>query len=60
MLAPLQMQIDTAENGKQALEMLEAHTYDLVFMDRMMPVMDGVEATVGSVSGKRAVRSMRS
>ena len=45
LLAPLQMQIDTAENGKQALEMLEAHTYDLVFMDHMMPVMDGVEAT---------------
>lgn len=45
LLAPLQMQIDTAENGKQALEMLEAKAYDLVFMDHMMPIMDGVEAT---------------
>lgn len=45
LLTPLQMQIDTAENGKQALEMLEAKAYDLVFMDHMMPIMDGVEAT---------------
>ena len=45
LLAPLQMQIDTAENGKQALEMLEAKAYDLVFMDHMMPIMDGIEAT---------------
>lgn len=45
LLAPLQMQIDTAENGKQALEMICSNKYDLVFMDHMMPVMDGIEAT---------------
>lgn len=45
LLAPLQMQIDTAENGKQAIEKIETCTYDLVFMDHMMPIMDGVEAT---------------
>lgn len=45
LLAPLQMQIDTAENGKQALDMIGNKRYDLVFMDHMMPIMDGVEAT---------------
>jgi len=45
LLEPLGMQIDTAANGKQALEMIKASRYDLIFMDHMMPVMDGVEAT---------------
>ena len=45
LLAPLKMQIDTAENGKQALEQILAKKYDLIFMDHMMPVMDGIEAT---------------
>ena len=45
LLEPLKMQIDTAENGKQALEMICSKKYDLIFMDHMMPVMDGMEAT---------------
>ena len=45
LLAPLKMQIDTAENGKQALDMICRKKYDLVFMDHMMPIMDGIEAT---------------
>lgn len=45
LLAPLQMQIDTAENGKQALEKIKENKYDLIFMDHMMPIMDGIEAT---------------
>ena len=45
LLEPLQMHIDTAENGRQALEKIGNKKYDMVFMDHMMPVMDGVEAT---------------
>ncbi len=45
LLGPLQMQIETAESGKQAIEMTQKNRYDLVFMDHMMPIMDGVEAT---------------
>ena len=45
LLEPLQMQIDMADNGKKALKMLENKQYDLIFMDHMMPVMDGVETT---------------
>lgn len=37
------IQIDEAESGMQALEMTRANTYDIIFMDHMMPVMDGVE-----------------
>ena len=45
LLAPLKLQIETAENGKVAIEKVKRNFYDMVFMDHMMPVMDGVEAT---------------
>lgn len=35
----------TATNGKQALEVLEAHHIDLIVLDIMMPEMDGFEFT---------------
>ena len=45
LLEPLKVQIDTAENGQEAMNKILKKSYDLVFMDHMMPVMDGVEAT---------------
>ena len=47
LLSATNAQIDTAEDGKQALEMFEASAeghYDLIFMDVQMPVMDGYTA----------------
>ena len=38
------MVIDTADSGKEALVKYLSNDYDLVFMDHMMPEMDGVEA----------------
>ncbi len=45
LLAPIQLQIDTSIGARDALEMLEDDKYDIIFMDHMMPEMDGVEAT---------------
>jgi len=36
---------DTAASGQEAIDKIEQKQYDIVFMDHMMPGMDGVEAT---------------
>lgn len=36
--------VDTASSGKEALELCRSKKYDFVFMDQMMPEMDGIEA----------------
>lgn len=38
------MEVDTAISGYEAIEMCDAGDYDIVFMDHMMPKMDGIEA----------------
>ncbi len=45
LLAECELQVDVAENGQRALEMVAAHQYDAVLMDMQMPVMDGITAT---------------
>ena len=44
--------VDLAENGEQAVRMIQTNDYDVVLMDMQMPVMDGVAAT-------RIIRSER-
>ena len=36
--------IDCADNGESAIEKAEAHHYDIIFMDAMMPGIDGYQA----------------
>ena len=38
-------EVSLVEDGEQALDSLERHSFDLVVMDLNMPVMDGIEAT---------------
>ncbi len=45
LLEPLKMQIDTAKSAAEAIDKIHYVKYDLIFMDHMMPEVDGVEAT---------------
>jgi len=46
LLKPLQLEIDCAVNGREAVQKFTAQPerYDLIFMDLQMPEMDGLEA----------------
>ncbi len=35
--------VDVAANGREALEFCKEQSYDIVLLDLMMPVMDGIE-----------------
>ncbi len=36
--------LDEAESGPEAIELVRKNRYDIIFMDHMMPMMDGIEA----------------
>ena len=43
LLKSTKIKADTASSGRECLEMITQTAYDLIFMDHMMPEMDGVE-----------------
>lgn len=45
MLTKLGYQCMTAQNGEDAVTIVKKHSFDLIFMDLQMPVMNGYDAT---------------
>ena len=43
LLKPLKMNVTTVASGEEAIRLCGENKYDIIFMDHMMPVMDGVE-----------------
>lgn len=43
-LKPYRFIMDEAESGRSAIEHVKQTRYDIIFMDHMMPEMDGIEA----------------
>lgn len=51
LMAPYEMKMDCVLSGEEAIKAVRETHYDLIFMDHMMPEMDGVETV-------RAIRSL--
>jgi CheY-like chemotaxis protein len=45
LMAIFNVNIDTCTSGQEAITMVKQKAYDIVFMDHMMPGMDGIETT---------------
>lgn len=48
LIKDFRMQIDTATSGRECLSLTAGRKYDIIFMDHMMPEMDGIE-TLGHI-----------
>jgi CheY-like chemotaxis protein len=46
LMAPYELKIETVISGFEAIDKVnDGETYDIIFMDHMMPQMDGIETT---------------
>ncbi len=46
LLAPYEMKVDIASSAMEGIELIQRNEYDVIFMDHMMPEMDGIEASI--------------
>jgi len=51
LMQPYRMRVDTALSGAEAIELAARHYYDIIFIDHMMPGMDGIETASRILSG---------
>jgi CheY-like chemotaxis protein len=61
LLAPYKAEVDTCLSGAQAIELVkraasQKREYDIVFMDHMMPEMDGIETTAAIRAWEKDLR----
>jgi PAS domain S-box-containing protein len=47
LMRELGYEFELAENGKEAISLVKEHSFDLIFMDIQMPIMNGLDATRG-------------
>ncbi|MDR1134394.1 MAG: response regulator [Synergistaceae bacterium] len=53
LLSPFQMEITTCLSGREAIDLAKEREFDMIFIDHMMPEMDGIEAAriIRGISG---------
>jgi signal transduction histidine kinase/CheY-like chemotaxis protein len=52
LMSPLQMKITTCLSGREAIDLARENAFDMIFIDHMMPDMDGIETA-------RIIRGLR-
>jgi CheY-like chemotaxis protein/HPt (histidine-containing phosphotransfer) domain-containing protein len=57
LMLPYGVKVDICESGEESLDMVAKNDYDVIFMDHMMPGMDGLETTaaIRAMPGKNNV-----
>lgn len=58
-LAQYKCAVETCKNGEEAVEKAKNENFDIIFMDHMMPVMDGEEATLLIRENEKKIRQKK-